>query len=184
MKITIDLDKLEALTASADKIFLEPDGEGVLLKLLEVEQQVADAIAGAKKKLEETALKLNPDFSSIQADKIKVYYRKYGSSYYVDESNLAGIPTNLYKTEVEVLTENIPSNQIKELLKQIGARVKEVVAPDGQQKTLIKRVINGKEIKGYLKEHKGLPVGIVAPDRKKQLTFALKKNVEAEDEAE
>lgn len=91
----IDVEKLDRLKKDADKIFLDPEGENILLQLLEIEEQVRLAIDEAKAKLEKAALKMNPNFSSIQADKIKVYYREYGAKYYVDESHADMIPQGM-----------------------------------------------------------------------------------------
>src|SRR3990172_13329347 len=99
----IDIEKLDSLKKTADKIFLEPKGEEVLLRLLEIQQQVEDAIDAAKVKLEETALKLDPNFSSIQADKIKVYYRQYGARFKIDESKIKDLPKELYNEKVSYL---------------------------------------------------------------------------------
>lgn len=95
--MNIDIEKLAQLTAEADKIFLTPEGEEVLVKLLEIQKQVELAIDTAKQKLEQKALELNPNFSSIQADKIKVSYRSYGAKYRVDENNLDKLQSNFYK---------------------------------------------------------------------------------------
>lgn len=97
----VDIEKLDSLIVEADKIFLTPDGEKVLLKLLDIQDQVEQAIVAAKAKLEATGLRLNPDFTSIQSDKVKVYYREFGSKYYVDEKNIALAPKELYTTETK-----------------------------------------------------------------------------------
>ena len=90
------------LKENADQIFIDPKAEEVLIQLLEAQKQVADAIDQAKKKLEEKALKLNPNFSSIQADKVKVFYRSYGQRYYVDEANINMAPKELYTAESKI----------------------------------------------------------------------------------
>ena len=102
----IDIEKLEKLKAEADKIFLAPEGEEVLIQLLEIQEQVDEAIKAAKVKLEETALKLNPLFSSIQADKIKVFYRAYGSKYLIDDSQVQFIPKELYTVKTTYTPES------------------------------------------------------------------------------
>lgn len=95
----IDIEKLKELTADAGKIFLTPTGEDTLVQLLEIQAQVEAAIEEAEKTLEEAALKLDPNFTSIQADKIKVFYRAYGTKYAIDESQLPAIPKELYTTK-------------------------------------------------------------------------------------
>lgn len=98
----IDTDQLNELVVKADEIFLTPQGEKVLLKLLEIQDQVEKAITEAKIKLETAALKANPNFSSIQADKIKVYYRAYGAKYYIDEAQINLAPKELYTAEPKI----------------------------------------------------------------------------------
>src|SRR3990167_227196 len=100
---TIDIDQLEELKVQADQIFLTAAGEKVLVKLLEIQTQVETAIEEAKKKLETAALKVNPNFSSIQADKIKVYYRAYGAKYYIDEAQINLAPKELYAVETKTM---------------------------------------------------------------------------------
>jgi hypothetical protein len=96
----INIEELQKLTNEADKIFLTPEGEDVLIKLLDIQKQVEQAVDAAKQMLEKKALELNPNFSSIQADRIKVYYRAYGAKYRVDQSNIDRCPKELYKTRV------------------------------------------------------------------------------------
>jgi hypothetical protein len=99
--INIDIDQLEKLVIEADKIFLTPDGEKVLIKLLEIRQQIEDAIDMAKTKLAETALKIDKNFSSIQSSKVKVYYRSFGERYKIDSTYINDIPKNFYKTIIK-----------------------------------------------------------------------------------
>lgn len=106
----VEIEKLEQLTVEADKIFLTPEGEETLVKLLDIQKQVEQAIDAAKLKLEQAALKLNPNFSSIQADKIKVYYRAYGAKYRIDPTNIDRCPKELYKTSV---TYNVDSAAVE-----------------------------------------------------------------------
>lgn len=105
----IDIDKLGKLLVDADKIFLTAEGEEVLVQLLEIEQQVEDAIKAAKVKLEETGLKIDPNFSSIQASKVKVYFRAFGARYKVDPSLVDKLPKNLYEvsTKYNAIAEEI-----------------------------------------------------------------------------
>ena len=95
----IKIENLEKLVADADQILLTPEAESVLLQLLDIQEQVEAAIDEAKKKLEVSALAKNPNFKSIQADKVKVFYRSYGSRYKIDESLLQYIPKDLYTTK-------------------------------------------------------------------------------------
>ena len=97
----IKIEELDKLVVEADKIFLTPEGEKALVQLLDLRDQVEAAIDEAKKKLEATALKVSPNFTSIQADKVKVYFRSFGAKYRIDESYIKDIPANFYKTLVK-----------------------------------------------------------------------------------
>lgn len=98
----INIEKVKELISQSDKILFKPEGEAVLVELLHIQEQVDMAIIEAKRKLEEAALKINPNFSSIQGDHIKVYYRSYGQKYFIDESQLSVVPKELYTAEEKV----------------------------------------------------------------------------------
>lgn len=95
----IDLEKLNELVVKSGDIFLTAKGESVLIDLLDIQQKVEDAITEAKTKLEAAALAANPNFTSIQANKIKVYYRSFGQKYYIDEAQITLAPKELYTAE-------------------------------------------------------------------------------------
>jgi hypothetical protein len=115
----IDTEKLTELTAKADEIFLSPDGEQVLVDLITIQAQVELAIDEAKKKLEAAALKVNPNFTSIQANRIKVYYRAFGQKYYIDEQNIRLAPKDLYTTE-EKIVYKIDTKAVEKWIDQHG----------------------------------------------------------------
>jgi hypothetical protein len=137
----VDVEKLNELVVKADEIFLTAAGEKVLINLLAIQDQVEQAIDAAKAKLEAAALKANPNFSSIQADKIKVYYRSYGAKYYIDEAHINLAPKEFYTVESKV-TYRIDTKALEKAIDTSGK----------------------------------VPAGIIEVERKKQLTFALKKN--------
>lgn len=143
----IQIEKLNNLIAKADAIFLSADGEQVLIDLLKIQEQVDAAITEAKAKLEAAALQKNPNFSSIQGDKIKVYYRAYGSKYYIDEANINFVPKELYTVESKI-TYKIDTKGLEKEIEKTGK----------------------------------VPAGIIEVDRKKTLTFTLKKGKDTENE--
>lgn len=113
----IEIEKIKTLVDDAGKIFISPDGENILVELLHIQQQVEDAIAMAKLELEKKALALDPNFTSIQGDRVKVYYRAYGSKYSLDESRIAELPETLYKSTVKYTAE---ADAIDKLLEETG----------------------------------------------------------------
>lgn len=111
----IDIEKLNDLTEKAGDIFLGPDGEEALVQLLEIQTQVENAIVEAKQKLEAKAMELDPNFSSIQGDRVKVSYRFYGSKYYLEDDKIDQVPEELYKTTTRY---SIDTKALGEYLKE------------------------------------------------------------------
>lgn len=138
--IQIHTEELEKLVEKADEIFLTPKGEQVLIDLITIQQQVEDAIAQAKLKLESAALKANKHFTSIQGDKIKVHYRAFGAKYYIDEEHINQAPKEFYTIESKV-SYKIDTKALEKHIEQTGK----------------------------------VPAGIIEVERKKQLSFGLKK---------
>lgn len=98
--IKIDLDRVNKLVKEADQIFFDPKAEETLVELLTIQQKIEDAIKEAKARLEKTALEINPNFTSIQSDKIKVFYRAYGSRFYLDTDRINVVDKDLYSKKV------------------------------------------------------------------------------------
>lgn len=100
MIIQIDSDKVTSLVKDGDKILFSKDGEDTILELHRMEQMIADALSSVKEKIKDAALKLDPTFTSIQGDKVKVSYRAYGTRYRIDSSRVNLLPQDCYKTKV------------------------------------------------------------------------------------
>ena len=130
----IDIEKIAELVTKSDDIFMSAGGEQVLVDLLTIQEQVENAIATAKEKLEAAALKANPNFSSIQGDKVKVYYRAYGAKYYVDESNINLAPKEFYTVESKV-SYKIDTKALEKSIDQTGKVPAGIVEVD-RKKTL------------------------------------------------
>ena len=59
----INLDNLKHLVAQSTTIFIEPEGEKVLLDLLDLQKQIEDAIDEAKKKIRRRSTQDQSEFS-------------------------------------------------------------------------------------------------------------------------
>lgn len=127
MKISVDTDELKKLAAEGKTIFLKPEGEEALLKLLELREAIEAAIDEAKKILEAEALKLDPEFKSIQSDNVRVYYRTYGTKYKLDESKIASIPANLYTTKVSY---SVNTKEVEAFAKEKGGLPDGILEPE------------------------------------------------------
>lgn len=90
------------LKEEAGKIYIGPEGEDTLVKLLELQEQVERAIQTVKDVLVVEGAAVNPNFTSIQGDRVKIYYRSYGQRYYIDDLNKNLAPKELYTEEMKV----------------------------------------------------------------------------------
>lgn len=129
MKLKIDTDKIKELSQKADKIFLTPEAEDNLVGLLKLKKEVELAIDEAKRVLEEAALKVDPNFNSLTADNIKIYYRSFGSRWVADMSLLDYLPKDYYTTETKI---RLDTKKIEKHIKDTGkipAGVSEVERP-------------------------------------------------------
>jgi hypothetical protein len=123
----IKIENLNKLVKDADKIFMTPDGEKVLLDLLELQDRVAEAISSAKTTLASTALKLSKDFSSIQGDKVKVYFRAYGAKYIIDESRAKNLPKQFY---TETIRKAINTPEVDSFVAEHGGLPDGIAEPE------------------------------------------------------
>ena len=119
MKITIDTKNLKKLKADAEKVFLEPEAEAVLLEILKLEKQVTEAKDYIKAKLQEEAEKINPEFEALKGNSIVVRYASYGYKYRIDESRVKDLDKKFYNKKVsyyansEAIDEYVDQNKGK-----------------------------------------------------------------------
>lgn len=97
MIITIDTDDIVITAKDGGKFVFDKNAEDKLEKLLEIKDKLDNVIEQVKSNLETNGLKLNPDFSGVRGDKIKVEYRAFGALYkLVDPKNAS---PDFYKTK-------------------------------------------------------------------------------------
>lgn len=119
------------LKEEAGKIYISPDGENVLVDLLELQEQVEQAIKLVKDVLVVEGSAVNPNFTSIQGDRVKVYYRSYGQRFYIDEAHVELAPVELYTKELKT-TYKIDSGAVEKWIDEKGvmpAGINEVDRP-------------------------------------------------------
>lgn len=113
--ITVDMSRVDAMVKRGVDIVLDPSAEQALLDLLALKTRIDNAIDEAKQKIEARALAYNPNFKSVQADKIKVGYQFFGAQYVVDIPNVKKLPKNLYKSETKY---SVITPELKKWLKE------------------------------------------------------------------
>lgn len=60
---------------------VNPDAENAIIRLLEIQAEVNNAVELLKSEIERQALEFNPNFSAIKGEKIKINYSAAGSKY-------------------------------------------------------------------------------------------------------
>lgn len=97
MIITIDTDDIVITAKDGGKFVFNKNAEDKLEKLLEIKDKLDNVIEQVKGNLETNGLKLNPDFSGVRGDKIKVEYRAFGALYKLVDPKKASL--DFYKTK-------------------------------------------------------------------------------------
>lgn len=118
MQITVDTDKVKSLVEDGGKILMSQEAEASLVQLLELQKSVEAAIGDAKKAIEEAALAYNPNFTSVQGEKVKVGYRSFGSKYGIDQATFDKLPPQFYKKKVSYSAE---TKEVDKYLVEFGS---------------------------------------------------------------
>lgn len=105
MNIVINTDILGQLSQDGDKILLSQEGEESLIQLYKIQEMVEQAIHDAKEKIKTAALAVDPNFMSIQGDKVKISYRAYGPRFSVDQTMIEQMDPSLYKSSIRYTAE-------------------------------------------------------------------------------
>ena len=134
MIIQIDTDRVSGLKKEGDKILFSQEGEATILELLALADTVENAISEVKKQIEESALKLDPNFVSIQGEKVKVAYRSFGARYKIDQSHIDQIPEKFYTKKVSY---SPVAKEIEAFVDEIGALPLGIEAPERPKKVSI-----------------------------------------------
>jgi CTP synthase (UTP-ammonia lyase) len=100
VKVEVDTAELAGLVQQGSEIVFTADAERHLVALLSLKDKVEEAIEQAKEKIEQTALKYNPNFTAVYGTEVVVGYRHYGHKYRIDDKYLDELPEQFYKRRV------------------------------------------------------------------------------------
>jgi hypothetical protein len=100
-ELVIKYDNLELLVQGGKSITMNPQGEELLIKLLELRDKVEFAITQCKNTLTTAITEIDPDLTSISSDRVKVMYRVYGAKYGLNDILIDELDPKFYiKKEV------------------------------------------------------------------------------------
>lgn len=98
-ELTIKYDNLELLVQGSKQITINPTGEELLVKLLELQEKVDFAIKQCKDKLTTAIQEIDPDLTSISSDNVKVMYRVYGAKFGLNTMLIDHLDPKFYTTK-------------------------------------------------------------------------------------
>ena len=81
MKLTIDTNQPLTLAQEAGKFVFKKEAEEQLVKLLELQEIVNNAVNEAKRQIREAGESIDPSFRGVIGEKVKAIYRTYGAKY-------------------------------------------------------------------------------------------------------
>ena len=81
MKLTIDTNQPLTLAQEAGKFVFKKEAEEQLVKLLELQEIVNQAVNEAKRQIREAGESIDPSFRGVIGEKVKAIYRTYGAKY-------------------------------------------------------------------------------------------------------
>lgn len=115
--LVVDPRAVAILSDEGGKLVFSAEAEQALITLFEMKEVIDAAIDRAKATIAETGLAYNPNFTSVQGDKVKAGYRYFGSKYRIDQANFEKLPAAMYKTKV---SHSPDTKAIDEFLKEHG----------------------------------------------------------------
>lgn len=134
VQIEFDDDDIKLIAKNAEKFLVEKETEKPIAKLFQLRDQLDLAIEEAEKLMAEKALKLNPNFKSIEGDLIKASYRAYGQRYYIEDQHLGEVPKEMYTKEI-ITKYKVNSDVVDDYVADKGSLPFGIVAPE-RKKTL------------------------------------------------
>jgi hypothetical protein len=99
-ELVIKYDNLELLVQGSKQITINPTGEELLVKLLELQEKVDFAVKQCKERLSVAIQEIDPDLTSISSDNVKVMYRVYGAKFGLDTNLIDHLDSKFYTEKV------------------------------------------------------------------------------------
>ena len=116
-QLVINYDDINLLVQGSKAVTLNPHGEEVLIKLLELKDKVEMAIDQCKSIVGVAMADIDPDLSSVSSDNLKVMNRVYGSKYYLDENLIEFLDPKFY---TEKKSYSLNTSEVDKEIKENG----------------------------------------------------------------
>lgn len=114
--IIVKPDEINQLVIESGKLVFKPEAEAELIKLLELQEKIDEAVKTVKQTIAEAGESILPEFTGVQGSKIKCIYRAYGSKYGLDKDQ-PDLNEKFYKTSTRL---NADAKAIEDHMKETG----------------------------------------------------------------
>lgn len=115
--VKLDTAALVEATEKAGQLVFNPSAEDAIVKVLHIQQQVNEAVEAIKAEIERQGLAVNPNFTSVVSDKLKVNYSASGAEFGYDATKRKRFPAPLFTKKV---TYSPNSKEIKKYREKTG----------------------------------------------------------------
>lgn len=131
--IKINPEDIKILAQEGENFMFKPKAEEELIKLLELQQMVDEAVEQVKNKLAELGQAINPNFKGIIGDRVKCIYRAYGGKYKFDWSKKGDCMPFLKEKQ----TYTVDSDKVSKYIKEVGELPMGITEADRENKLSI-----------------------------------------------
>jgi hypothetical protein len=131
--IKVNPDEIKILAQEGESFIFKPKAEEELIKLLELQKLVDDAVEQVKDKLAELGQAINPNFKGIIGDRVKCIYRAYGGKYKFDWSKKGDCMPFLKEKQ----TFTVDSDKVEKYVKEVGELPMGITEADRENKLSI-----------------------------------------------
>lgn len=106
-KLTIDTEEISKVCNDASGVMLDMEAEKSLYRLLEIKEQIDEFVEKVKAKIVDSAITVDPHFTALKGDLLKMEYRAYGAVYEMPDHSQVLPEFKVEKTSYSINTKAV-----------------------------------------------------------------------------
>jgi hypothetical protein len=131
--IKVNPEDIKILATEGEKFIFKPKSEEALIKLLELQKFIDDAVEDVKNKIAQAGQEVNPNFKGVIGDRVRCIYRAYGGKYKYDFTKRGDcLPFLKEKT-----TYTVDADKVEDYIKEVGELPMGILEADRDNKLSI-----------------------------------------------
>jgi hypothetical protein len=131
--IKVNPEDIKILATEGEKFIFKPKAEEALIKLLELQKFIDDAVEDVKNKIAQAGQEVNPNFKGVIGDRVRCIYRAYGGKYKYDFTKRGDcLPFLKEKT-----TYTVDADKVEDYIKEVGELPMGILEADRDNKLSI-----------------------------------------------